>query len=149
MMITVRHLLVVSFLVLLSGCAIVAGECSPPSSLPITRSHFATTASKCSYVLTVTKIDPEAGWVTGKYPQYHINENNADPQVEYKFLVKDLVWWKSRKLLVEGQDYIFIGDLDSAFVQPYFIQSYKGKDESKDPTYKGKDESKDPKNTPY
>ena len=133
MMITVRHLLVVSFLTLLSGCALVAGDCPSPSRLPILPDHFATTASKCKYYLTVTKINKEEGWVTGKYPQYLTKEQNADPTVEYKFLVRDLDWWVNKKQLLEGQDYIFIGSPDTPFLQPFYVQRSKEYDESKDP----------------
>lgn len=139
MMITVRHLLVVSFLTLLSGCAIGTGVCHYPSQLPIYPSWYATTASKCTYFLTVTKIKKEEGWVMGKYPQDLIKDSHADPDRKYKFLVSDLDWWVDKKQLVEGQDYIFIGNPDSPFLQPFFAQGYEEEnyeDENKRKGYK-------------
>ena len=132
MMIMVGHLLVISFLALLSGCALVTGQCYPPSQLPIYPSSYATTASKCKYFLTVTDFNKDEGWVKGKYPKDLITEHKANSKKEFTFLVRHLDWWVDKKQLVVGKDYIFMGDPDSPFLQPFFVQDdYEEENKSK------------------
>ena len=108
-MTTMRSLLLLAFLVLISGCYNFYNACQDPDAIS------EKWVPQCFYHLKVLATDPKNSTVTAQYADDY-RQDTTKPMQEFTFRVRDL----DHLGLVQDQGYFFVRQGSSPYLEPFY-----------------------------